>query len=80
MSQKVIATPFSQQLGIDVPIIAGAMYPCSNPELVAAASEAGAIGIVQPISLTYVHGHEFRQGLQYIKIPDQQTDRDECAD
>ena len=67
MSQKVIATPFSQQLGIDVPIIAGAMYPCSNPELVAAASEAGAIGIVQPISLTYVHGHDFRQGLQYIK-------------
>ena len=67
MSQKVIATPFSQQLGIDVPIIAGAMYPCSNPELVAAASEAGAIGIVQPISLTYVHGYDFRQGLQYIK-------------
>ena len=43
------------------------MYPCSNPELVAAASEAGAIGIVQPVSLTYVHGYEFRQGLQYIK-------------
>ena len=45
----------------------GAMYPCSNPELVAAVSEAGGIGIVQPISLTYVHGHEFREGLRLIR-------------
>jgi nitronate monooxygenase len=43
------------------------MYPCSNPELVAAVSEAGGIGIVQPISLTYVHGHDFRQGLRLIR-------------
>ena len=45
----------------------GAMYPCSNPELVAAVSEAGGIGIVQPISLTYVHGHDFRKGLRLIR-------------
>ena len=43
------------------------MYPCGNPELVAAVSEAGGIGIVQPISLTYVHGHEYRAGLQLIQ-------------
>ena len=43
------------------------MYPCSNPELVAAVSETGAIGIVQPVSLSYVHGYDFRQGLQYIR-------------
>ncbi|MBI1424273.1 MAG: nitronate monooxygenase [Gammaproteobacteria bacterium] len=43
------------------------MYPCSNPELIAAASAAGGIGIVQPISLTYVHGYDFREGLRYIK-------------
>jgi nitronate monooxygenase len=30
-------------------------------------SEAGALGIVQPIALTYVHGHEFRAGLRFIK-------------
>jgi len=60
-------TRFTRQLGIDLPIICGAMYPCSNPELVAAASAAGAIGIVQPVSLTYVHGHEFRAGLCLIK-------------
>ena len=58
---------FARQLGIEVPLICGAMYPCSNPELVAAVSEAGAIGVVQPISLTYVHGHEYREGLRYIR-------------
>ncbi len=43
------------------------MYPCSNPELVAAVSNTGAVGIVQPISLSYVHGYDFRKGLQYIR-------------
>ena len=43
------------------------MYPCSNPELVAAVSEAGGLGVVQPISLTYVHGHDFREGLRLIR-------------
>jgi nitronate monooxygenase len=52
---------------IEVPLICGAMYPCSNPELVAAVSDAGGIGIVQPISLTYVYRHEFRAGLRLIK-------------
>jgi nitronate monooxygenase len=42
------------------------MFPCSNPELVAAVSEAGGIGIVQPVSLTYVHGWDFRAGLRRI--------------
>jgi len=58
---------FTQQLGIKHPIIGGPMYPCSNPELVAAVSEAGGIGIVQPISLTYVFGYDYRAGLQFIK-------------
>jgi nitronate monooxygenase len=43
------------------------MYPCSNPELVAAVSAAGALGIVQPISMTFVHGHDFREGLRFIR-------------
>jgi nitronate monooxygenase len=43
------------------------MYPCSNPELVAAVSLAGGIGVVQPISLTYVHGYDFREGLRLIR-------------
>ena len=60
-------TAFTRHTGVQVPLIGGPMYPCSNPELVAAVSEAGALGVVQPISLTYVHGHEFRAGLRYIR-------------
>ncbi|MEO2033576.1 MAG: hypothetical protein ABGZ35_15970, partial [Planctomycetaceae bacterium] len=53
----MVSTTLTEQTGIDFPIICGAMYPCSNPELVAAASEGGGIGIVQPVSLTMVHGY-----------------------
>lgn len=60
-------TPLTRHARIEVPLIGGAMYPCSNPELVAAISGAGGIGIVQPISLTYVHGHEYRAGLRLIR-------------
>ena len=60
-------TAFTRHTGVEVPLICGPMYPCSNPELVAAVSDAGGIGVVQPISLTYVHGHEFRSGLRYIR-------------
>lgn len=62
-----LKTLFTSQAGVQYPIICGAMYPCSNPELVAAVSEAGGLGIVQPISLSYVHGYPIREGLQYIK-------------
>lgn len=65
-------TAFTKHAGVEVPLICGAMYPCSNPELVAAVSEAGGLGIVQPISLTYVHGHDFREGLRLIR---QRTDK-----
>jgi len=58
---------FCSALGIEVPLICGAMYPCSNPELVAAVSAAGGIGVVQPLSLSYVHGYDFRAGLRYIR-------------
>jgi nitronate monooxygenase len=60
-------TALTRHAGIGLPLICGAMYPCSNPELVAAVSEAGGIGIVQPVSLTYVHGHDFRLGLRLIR-------------
>lgn len=60
-------TPFTRHTSVRIPLICGPMYPCSNPELVAAVSEAGGLGVVQPISLTYVHGYEFRAGLRYIR-------------
>jgi nitronate monooxygenase len=62
-----VANPLLSHAGIEIPVLCGAMYPCSNPELVAAVSEAGGLGIVQPISLTYVHGHDFREGLRLVR-------------
>ncbi len=61
------ATALTKALGIEVPLICGAMYPCSNPELVAAVSEAGGIGVVQPLSLVFVHKREFRAGMREIR-------------
>jgi len=62
-----IETLFTQQVHIQYPIICGPMYPCSNPELIAAVSEAGGIGVIQPLSLVYVHGYELREGIKKIK-------------
>lgn len=62
-----LKTPLTQAAGIELPVICGAMYPCSNPELVAAASEAGGIGIIQPLTLVYVYKYDFRAGLARIR-------------
>lgn len=62
-----LKTKFTEQAQVQYPIICGAMYPCSNPELVAAVSEAGGLGMIQPLSLVYVHGYEFKEGLNYVR-------------
>ena len=62
-----LTTAFTRHAGVDVPLICGAMYPCSNPELVAAASAAGGLGIIQPISMTFVHGRHLREGIRLIR-------------
>ena len=58
---------FLSHAGAEFPVVCGAMYPCSNPELVAAVSEAGGIGIVQPLTLVYANKYEFRKGLEKIR-------------
>jgi nitronate monooxygenase len=67
MTTSRLDTPFARHAGIEVPLICGPMYPCSNPELIAAVSEAGGIGVLQPISLTYVHGHDYREGIRSMR-------------
>lgn len=62
-----LTTRFTAAAKVEFPIVCGAMFPCSNPELVAAVSEAGGLGIIQPLSMVYVHGHEYRAGLRLIK-------------
>ena len=58
---------FLTDTGARVPLICGAMYPCSNPELLSAVAQAGAVAVIQPISLTYVHGRDYRQGLRELR-------------
>ena len=50
------STAFTRHAGIEVPLICGAMYPCSNPELVAAVSTVhGEIfGEIRPASTMVV--------------------------
>lgn len=67
MMSNPLNTPLTQDAGIDVPLICGPMYPCSNVELVAAASAAGGLGVVQPVTLIYVFGLDFREGLRAIQ-------------
>mgnify|MGYP000393912471 CR=1 FL=1 len=63
----LLDTRLTRDAGISVPLIGGAMYPCGNPELVAAVSAAGGIGVLQPIALTYVHGHDYREGIRLMR-------------
>jgi len=67
MTDSLLDTALTRALGIEVPMICGAMYPCSNPELVAAVSAAGGIGVIQPISMTFVHKHDLREGIRLIR-------------
>ncbi len=62
-----LETAFTHDSHVEIPLICGPMYPCSNLELVAAVSKAGALGVVQPVSLTFVHKQDFRQALRDIK-------------
>jgi nitronate monooxygenase len=64
----------TEHTGVEFPIICGAMYPCSNPELVAAAANGGGMSIIQPVSLTVVHGFDkpdlnegLFDGIRYIR-------------
>jgi len=70
-------TALTRDTGIEVPLIGGAMFPCSNAELVAAVSAGGGIGIVQPLALEYVHRQKLTDGLQLIR---RTADRHERAD
>ncbi|MEH0020051.1 MAG: nitronate monooxygenase [Desulfobacter sp.] len=60
-------TAFTRDAGVALPIVCGAMYPCSNPELVAAVSKAGGLGVIQPISMEFVHKFPLAQGIEKIR-------------
>ncbi|MBP6986221.1 MAG: nitronate monooxygenase [Alphaproteobacteria bacterium] len=62
-----LKTRFTEQVGIKYPIICGAMYPCSSPNLVASVSLAGGLGIVQPMSFITTRGLDLRQAFRDMK-------------
>jgi len=62
-----VETALTRHAGIELPLICGAMFPCSNPELVAAVSAEGALGVFQPVSLTFVHKHDYREGVRLMR-------------
>ncbi len=66
-SATALETALTRHAGIETPLICGPMYPCSNPELVGAVSLVGGLGVFQPISLTYVHGHDYRDGIRLMR-------------
>lgn len=65
-------TRFTRDAGVALPVICGAMYPCSNPELIAAVSKAGALGVIQPVSMEFAHNYPLAKGIERIR---QITDR-----
>ncbi len=58
-------TRITKMLGIDFPIIAAPMFLVSNPELVAAVSEAGGLGTFP--ALNYRTPEAFEEGLKRVK-------------
>ena len=66
-TRPVIETALTRHAGVELPLLCGAMFPCSNPELVGAVSACGGLGIFQPVSLTFVHKHEYRDGIRLMQ-------------
>lgn len=58
---------FLDDTGAELPLICGAMYPCSNRELVASVVEQGAVAIIQPLSTKYAHGEDLRETIRMAR-------------
>lgn len=58
---------FLEDTGASIPLICGAMYPCSNNELVASVVEQGAVAVVQPLSTVFAHREDLRESLQMFQ-------------
>ncbi len=61
MTQK-----FLEQTGARVPLICGAMYPCSNVELLSAVVSQGAVGVIQPLSIVFAHRKDLRESIRTV--------------
>ncbi len=57
---------FMKQTGVRIPLICGAMYPCSNTELMSAVVSSGALAVVQPLSTVFAHKKDLRETLRHL--------------
>ncbi len=62
---------FLEDTGASIPLICGAMYPCSNEELIASVVASGAVGVVQPLSTIFAHGGDLRSTLRRLQQQNQ---------
>ena len=58
---------FLDHTGADIPLICGAMYPCSNNELVADVVANGAVAVMQPLSTIFAHRQDLRESIREIQ-------------
>lgn len=58
---------FQTDTGVRVPLICGAMYPCSNVELLEAVVSAGALAVVQPLSTAFAHREDLRATIKRVQ-------------
>lgn len=58
--------PLLEHTGARFPLICGAMYPCSNTELMEAVVGSGAIAIMQPLSTIFAHRQDLRQTIRRV--------------
>ena len=65
VSETAPRTRLTDDARIEVPLLCGAMYPCSNPELVAAVSEAGGLGVLGAAGFTV---EEMREATERVSV------------
>lgn len=62
---------FREHTGVRVPLICGAMYPCSNRELMSAVVSSGAMAVVQPLSTVFAHKQDLRETIRHLQSESQ---------
>lgn len=58
---------FLDATGARVPLVCGAMYPCSNAALLEAVVSAGAVAVMQPLSTVFAHREDLRATIRRVQ-------------
>lgn len=58
---------FLEATQAQIPLICGAMYPCSNEELLSAVVASGAVAVMQPLSTIFAHRTDLRETIRRVQ-------------